>query len=281
MIIIPQIVFFVNKLITARSEKLKKNIDLVINKHIKPGVRYGYSAPIFRSGGVPKNNAMSVIIFILSYPQLKPTNISNYARVPDYHNIVRDFLEKIADNLKGEYPENSFKCYVDSSPFDEVAIAAAAGLGVIGENRLLISKEFGSFVFIGEIATDLTIETTDLTEKCIACNACKTHCFGALLDDEFLYERCLSHFSQSKGELNDWQKRVLKKSKMAWGCDRCQTVCPLNLGKTEEIYKPFTEDIFDRLTKENLQSAKDRAFFWRGDKPLIRNLDILEDEDEE
>ncbi len=256
---------------------MKKDIELIIDNFLPSGIRYGFAKPRFQKDREPRDDIKTAIVFLFSYPILSPqTNISNYARIPDYHLIVRRYLNEIATRLRLSFSGNFFDTFVDTSLFDEVSMASAAGLGVIGKNRLLISKEFGSYNFIGGISCDISIECTDMTTHCFGCGSCEENCYGAL-GDTFCKENCLSFFSQSKGELTDSQKEIIKKSKMVWGCDRCQTVCPLNLDKTDEVYEPFCDNIFDELTKENLKSAKERAFFWRGEKPLLRNLNILED----
>ncbi len=259
---------------------MKKNIESIIDSFIVDGVRYGFAKPYFQSVRRQSLNIKTAIVFIFSYPVLTPpTNISNYARIPDYHPAVLSYLNTIAQKLYKVFPDNSFECFVDTYDFDEVSMAASAGLGVIGNNRLLISKEFGSYLFIGEIACDIEIECEDKTKLCLGCGSCQQKCYGAI-GESFCKDKCLSFFSQSKGELSPFQQDIIKRSGMVWGCDRCQIYCPLNIDKTDEVYKPFSINIFDSLTKDNIATAKDRAFFWRGEQPLLRNLDILEGKDD-
>ena len=120
------------------------------------------------------------------------------------------------------FPENSFSAFVDNSPIPEVKTAALAGLGVVGENGLLITEEFGSWVFIGEIVTDLFIECEEREIKsCIKCGKCKKVCPAK--------NECLSAVSQKKGELSSEEERLLKENNIVWGCDICQEVCPLQV----------------------------------------------------
>ncbi len=83
-------------------------------------------------------------------------NISRYAVVADYHRVVRSALEQAADKLSARLG-GAFVPFVDASPIPEVACAVRAGLGVRGKNGLLITREYGSFVFLGELVTDLPL----------------------------------------------------------------------------------------------------------------------------
>ena len=104
-------------------------------------------------------------------------NISLYARGQDYHIWVKEILNKAVEELQREYPDNHFKAYTDTSPHDEVMIAYKCGLGALGKNRLIITDEYGSYVFIGIIETDLecTAQPRE-TRHCIGCNACVKAC---------------------------------------------------------------------------------------------------------
>ena len=104
-------------------------------------------------------NAKKVILLLFPYKvrDAHPENICRYAAVPDYHDITQKYLLNITDDLKKEFPEYKFESFADNSPIPEVSAAAAAGLGVYGENGLLINKTYGSWCFICEIVTDLEI----------------------------------------------------------------------------------------------------------------------------
>lgn len=214
---------------------------------------------------IPKM-AKSVILCLFPYAvkKEKPKSLSRYAAVPDYHNVCLDILNQIINKLKENYPQNEFEAFVDNSPVPEVAAAARAGLGVKGENGLLINKKYGSFVFIGEIVTDLEIETKTFEIKsCTKCGKCKGNCPVGL--DK---SKCLSLLSQKKGELSKEEASLLKNNNILWGCDICANVCPEN--KFEKTNIPeFIEGYKDSYSP--LDTIEGRAYHWRGKKTIDRN----------
>ena len=123
-------------------------------------------------------NAKTVILLLFPYKvrDAHPENICRYASVPDYHDITQKYLLNITDDLKKEFPEYKFESFADNSPIPEVSAAAAAGLGVYGENGLLINKTYGSWCFICEIVTDLEIPAENHFKKCPVCGNCKKAC---------------------------------------------------------------------------------------------------------
>lgn len=183
------------------------------------------------------NNAKSVIVCLFPYKvyETPPKNISRYAAVPDYHRICGEYLKAICDELKNQIDKYRFESFIDNSPIPEVYTAAAAGLGVVGQNGLLITEKYGSFVFIGEIVTDLELDIP-LTEikHCPDCGQCRKVCpkykEGCI---------CLSKLSQKKGELQQKEAELLKKYRIIWGCDICADICPLNKNAKTTYIKEF------------------------------------------
>lgn len=203
-------------------------------------------------------------------------NISAYCSVADYHTVVMKQLKSISEKLAEKYPDHSFIPFVDSSPIDEVDMAVKAGLGVKGDNGLLIHPEFGSYVFIGEILTTLPLAATCCENKgCLHCGRCAAQCPGkAVAAGKVITERCASHISQKKGELTAEETAVLSRAHTVFGCDICQTSCPMNRNarQTENL---FSEDIISTVTRENVENLyKSRPFGWRGLPVLKRNLEI-------
>ena len=224
-------------------------------------------------------NARSVIVYLFPYylgeEFYKESNISKYAVVPDYHTVSASMLKTAADELKKAYPEYSFECFCDNSPLDEVSAAVLAGLGVRGRNSLLINPEFGSFCFIGEIVTDLPVEPSrahDNTE-CIGCGACEAACPAcALSGGKVDKEKCLSALTQKKGELTEAEAALIKKSGCAWGCDICQNICPMNKNIKSTEIPAFIDGAAARADLNT--DIEGRAFAWRGEKVIKRNLEI-------
>ena len=219
---------------------------------------------------LPKE-AKSIICFAVPYNVKRepPENISRYAAVPDYHVMLENLFAPLCEELRFLYPENEFEFFADNSPIPEVRAAAAAGLGVIGKNGLLINKKYGSFVFLCEIVTDLSIETTDKTSFCEDCGLCKAACPVSLCKDS-----CLSALTQKKQPLTPKEQEMIALHGTAWGCDICQNVCPHNINAELSLEDSFIEGYRDRYVLG--EDITGRAYAWRGEKVISRNAQIIE-----
>ncbi len=227
----------------------------------------------------------SLIVFLFPYftaLEEENANISLYCRSLDYHIIIKKYLDTISDFIKTSFGIDTTS-YVDIDPMDEVDAAVRCNLGVRGKNKLLINEKYGSFVFIGILKTKAFIEPdTYQPKECIGCNKCINSCQALKLND---FSLCISEISQKKGELTESEKNLLINSNSVFGCDKCQTVCPMN----KYLKTPLTEFYENRISKlskimfENLSNKefKDlyslRAFAWRGKNVLLRNLTLLEE----
>lgn len=204
-----------------------------------------------------------------------PRNISRYAAVNDYHRAVGGVMERVAAALQEEMPDEQFAVFCDNSPIPEVYAAAVAGLGVCGDNGLLIDRQFGSFVFLAEIVTTRAFPPTGTAaEECLHCGRCRAACpaDGAEQDRP---GRCLSAITQKKGDLTEREQALVKRGGLLWGCDRCQEVCPLNESARIAPHPCFTEYI-PRLAEEDLAAdLHEKPYGWRGAAPLVRNFEIL------
>ena len=160
-----------------------------------------------------------------------------------------------------------------------------AGLGRVGKNGLLINDKYGSFHFIGYVITDMKLEKSkpDFT-GCIECGKCIKACPGGALGSKD-FSKCLSHITQKKGELTEWEKNLIRENRTAFGCDICQLVCPMNDFKITPLPE-FRENLSCRIEKSDFESLTNRefkekfgnkAYSWRGKGVLLRNLEILED----
>lgn len=225
-------------------------------------------------------NAKSVIVFLFPYylgeEYYKKLNISKYAVSEDYHKICNGYLERIKAYLCKEYKGYKFEWFCDNSPINEVKAAFLAGLGVKGDNALLINKDYGSFCFIGEIITDMHIVCKkNEPEECLKCGLCSKKCpDNALNSSRVVKERCLSHITQKKGELSEKEQSLIFKSGCIWGCDICQDVCPLNRNIKTSPIPEFYENA--KATYENLSDySENRAYSWRKQDVIERNLKIL------
>ena len=228
----------------------------------------------------------SVILYLVPYYGGETVNISRYAASLDYHIAIREINNDITALIKREYPEAQCRGYGDHSPIDERGAALMGGLGILGDNGLLINEKYGSYVFIGELISDLEPSVLSPNEpqnikSCIHCGACKSACPTGALSGESL--ECLSMITQKKGELTDEEISLMRRYNTAWGCDECQRVCPYNRTPRLTPLSFFLKDRIEELTCEILASMTDeefeqRAFAWRKRKTVERNLDILKSE---
>jgi epoxyqueuosine reductase len=214
-------------------------------------------------------------------------NLSCYASAKDYHLYMKSLFARICPALQEE-SGYSFYGFADHSPIDERLAAAQAGLGIRGDNGLLIHSRYGSFIFIGELLTDMPPSLAgavapQAVSVCCGCGACVQACpSGCLADSK---EECLSAITQKKGDLNEQERALVQIGGSVWGCDRCQLVCPYNvIAMQEENHTPipyFQQDRILRLTRADLDAMSEeefsaRAFSFRGRAPLERNLALLD-----
>ncbi len=215
-------------------------------------------------------NAKSIIIAAFPYKveDAAPKNISRYAAVPDYHDICGKMLKNATEELSAAFPEQKFEYFLDNSPIPEVAAAAHAGLGVLGRNGLLIHKKYGSYVFLGEIVTDLQLNADKGGKKCLDCGQCISACGSISSKDT-----CLSAVNQQKKGLTDAQINRIRESGSCWGCDKCSEVCPMNKKAQLTYIKEFIDGYRDRFTPN--ENREGRAYNWRGHEVIERNYKII------
>jgi len=228
--------------------------------------------------------AKSVITAVFPYYCPCPSGeISRYARAKDYHIVAGEKLNNAAAMLREKFSEYKFEPFCDASPIPEVTAARLAGLGDIGCNGLLITPRFGSFVFIGEIVTNLELpECENPGGACNACGRCVMSCpAGAISPLGIDRERCVSNLTQKKGELSQAQRTLITKADTIWGCDICQNACPKNRGIETTYIAEFKNNIISTISGKDIddenfeQNNSSRAFMWRGKEVLKRNLGIL------
>lgn len=236
----------------------------------------------------------SVISLLLNYfPEEKQREdsykISKYAYGTDYHFVIKDKLKKLMQYISEEIGEVDGRAFVDSAPVLDKAWAARSGLGWIGKNSNLLSKQVGSFFFIAELIVDLELEyDTPVTDHCGSCTACIDACPTQAIVEPYRVDgsKCISYFTielkeelpqEMKGKFDDWM----------FGCDICQDVCPWNrfskphneplfnpdpdlLSMTRKDWEEITEDVFRKVFKK---SAVKRTKY----SGLTRNVDFLKD----
>ena len=209
-------------------------------------------------------------------------NISAYAVSDDYHLFFSTLFNTILPQLQASFPSNKFVGFTDHSPIAEVDAACKAGLGVLGCHRLLITKPYSSFVFLGEIITDAVLDApAQPIRTCPQCGACQKHC--PVGSDP---TSCLSALTQKKGVLSESERASLLSHQTAWGCDLCQKACPFTAQAKKEglLYTNipfFKETALPHLSTSAVQAMTEeefsaRAYSWRGRAVIARNLELLE-----
>lgn len=242
------------------------------------------------------DDSKSVISLLLNYyPEETQTQIagedtykiSKYAYGQDYHFVIKEKLKELLFSIQSTIGEVSGRAFVDSAPVLDKAWASKSGLGWIGKNSNLLSKQVGSFFFIAELIVDLDLEYDNaVTDHCGSCTKCIDACPTEAIVAPYVVDgsKCISYFtielkenipSEMKGRFDDW----------AFGCDVCQDVCPWNrfskphreplfnpnpdlLSMTKKDWEEITEDTFRAVFKN---SAVKRTKF----DGLKRNINFL------
>lgn len=238
-------------------------------------------------------DSKSVVSLLLNYfPSNEPQDktapkISKYAYGDDYHFVIKEKLKRLLEFIYEEIGEVSGRAFVDSAPVLDKAWAAKSGLGWIGKNSNLITKDTGSFYFIAELIIDLPLNYDNpTTDHCGTCTACIDACPTKAIVDPYVVDgsKCISYFtielknelpSSMKGSFDNWM----------FGCDICQDVCPWNrfskahseplfnpndklLSMSKSEWEEITEELFQEIFKK---SAVKRTKF----SGLTRNINFL------
>lgn len=238
-------------------------------------------------------DSKSVVSLLLNYfPSKEPQDktapkISKYAYGSDYHFVIKKKLRRLLEFIYEEIGEVSGRAFIDSAPVLDKAWAAKSGLGWIGKNSNLITKDTGSFYFIAELIIDLPLNYDNpTTDHCGTCSACIDACPTKAIVDPYVVDgsKCISYFtielknelpSSMKGNFDNWM----------FGCDICQDVCPWNrfskahseplfnpneklLSMTKSEWEEITEELFQEIFKK---SAVKRTKY----SGLKRNINFL------
>jgi epoxyqueuosine reductase len=156
--------------------------------------------------------------------------VSRYALGRDYHKLLRNRLQQLADRITAELGEFAYRVFTDSAPVMEVGLARNSGLGWRGKHTLLLDRTAGSWFFLGEIFTDLPLPPdTPVTDHCGTCRACLDACpTQAIVAPYQLDARlCISYLTiEHKGRIPEALRPSL--GNRVYGCDDCQLACPWN-----------------------------------------------------
>ena len=156
--------------------------------------------------------------------------VARYAVGRDYHKVLRARLARLVDRIAAEVGPFGYRVFTDSAPVLEVALAAKAGLGWRGKHTLLLTRDAGSYFFLGEIYTDLPLPPTPaVTSHCGTCSACIGACpTGAIVAPyELDARRCISYLTiEHHGSIAEELRPLI--GNRVYGCDDCQLACPWN-----------------------------------------------------
>lgn len=276
-------------------EELKQRLIV----HEQKGYMSGFEEPDIEKRTNPDllvPGAKSIISIALAYPsKLKDAPRSTkedrrgiFCRASwgqDYHDVLRDRLKKLEAYILEKLPDAELKSMVDTGELSDRAAAERAGIGWSGKNCAIITPEFGSYVYLGEIITNIALPPdTPMEDRCGSCTICVDACpTGALVQGGQLdSSKCIAFLTQTKGFLEERYRKKL--GNRLYGCDTCQTVCPENKGKDfhlhpemepdPEIAKPKLKPLLTMSNREFKEKFGHVSGSWRGKKPIQRNAII-------
>jgi len=212
------------------------------------------------------------------YKNDKFVYFSKYTLGRDYHKVISNYLKKICNFIESLGGKAIY--FVDSNSLPERYIAYLCGIGFYGKNNMIITEKYGSYVFLGEIITDLEIEIDKpLKQKCGNCDLCLNTCpTKAINKNENCPNICLSYITQKKEIEDVWFNKL---DGRMFGCDSCQDICPFNKVINFSNLKEFIP--YDYMKKINLKeiiNIDNKTFKekyaitscgWRGKNIIIRN----------
>lgn len=216
------------------------------------------------------DDAKTVISLLFNYytdqkqKDLEAPKISQYAYGEDYHHIIKDKLKELIAFIQDEIGEVNGRGFVDSAPVMDKVWAKKAGLGWIGKNANLITREQGSFFFIADLIIDLEIEADGpITDYCGTCTRCIDACPTDAIVQPYVVDgsKCISYLTiELKNELLP-KEFAGKMDNWMFGCDICQDVCPWNrfsVLHNEERFQP-TPQLLD-LSKNDWHNLQEEGF---------------------
>ena len=242
------------------------------------------------------DGAQSIISIAVAYPS-KMTNrvvskngerrgiFSRASWGMDYHIVLRERLKKLEAYIKEKVPGALCKSMVDTGELADRAVAERAGIGWSGKNCAIITPEFGSYVYLGEMITNLPFEPDiPMEDQCGTCNKCIEACpTGALVQGgQINAQACISFLTQTKDMIAEEFRNKI--GNRLYGCDSCQTACPVNKGKDfhlhqevepePEIAKPLLKPILKLSNRQFKEKFGHVSGAWRGKNPIQRNAMI-------
>ena len=200
----------------------------------------------------------------------------------DYHRVLQSKMINLINEIK-KVQDFEYKYFVDTGPLVDRELAKKSGLGYYGKNCNIINDDYGSFIFIGYILTDLELEIdiNSIESECGECDLCIRACPTDALEEPYRLnpKKCVSYLTQTKKTLDLYLKE--KMGIKIYGCDTCQLVCPKNKDIKKSTHEEFVPiltggviDIEELLVMSNREfkvKYGSMAGSWRGKKILRRN----------
>ncbi|GGE43705.1 epoxyqueuosine reductase [Pullulanibacillus camelliae] len=240
--------------------------------------------------------ARSIISIALAYPtkmENRPKNTrekrrGNFARASwgqDYHDVLRSRMEQLMAFISKHIPDALIESMVDTGALSDRAVAERAGIGFVGKHTNLITKDYGSYVYLGEMLTNIPFHPDQPVENlCGDCNLCVDKCpSGALVQGGQLNaQKCIAFLTQKKDFIPEPYRKLI--GNRVYGCDTCQQVCPYNRGMNvhhhmemepdPEKVKPELKSLLHMSNRQFRETFGEMAGSWRGKKPIQRNAII-------
>ena len=199
--------------------------------------------------------------------------VSRYALGRDYHKVIRNRLQRLADHLTAAAGSVTYRVFTDSAPIMEVALATQAGLGWVGKHTLSLDRQ-GSWHFLGEILCDLPLIHDERTAShCGDCTRCIDHCPTGAITAPYRVDarRCISYLTiEHDGAIPIELRKAM--GNRIYGCDDCQLVCPWNRFSPEgdAEFKPRHQ--LDAATLTELFAWNEEEFLSRFAGSPIRRI---------
>ena len=238
---------------------------------------------------MPEAESVLVCLYPYHLKDLPKGNISCYAAVPDYHTVVGEILNDIAEFIQNKEPEAKCLGVCDTSPLVDRWLAYRAGLGFYGKNNALIHPVYGSYFFIGALLLNFPLEADEpMKLSCMGCDRCIKACPGGALTEEFGFDcsRCVSFLTQSK-ILSPEQEEILALQQSVYGCDVCQAVCPHNQQVPDTPIEAFYNERLTTLEQSEIEALSGRgfkkkyqhySFSWCSKNTILKNFKVLQKE---
>lgn len=256
----------------------------------------GFEEPDIEKRTTPKllmKEAKSIISIAIAYPSKMcetPRMEKNeyrgiFARASwglDYHIVLKEKLKLLEEFILSKVPDAVCQSMVDTGELVDRAVSERAGIGWTGKNCSIISPTLGSYMYLGEMITNISFEPDlPIENQCGECRKCLDACpTGALVEaGQINAKACISYLTQTKEMIP--QEYIEKIGNRLYGCDTCQVVCPINKGinfhnnpelePNGELVKPLLKPILKLSNRAFKERFGHMAGSWRGKTPIQRN----------